>query len=233
MFLNLLKLDSNLFQNGKYKYKNIDLTPLVFSSILIYLFDGKQFKRQNAIDEIRDFHRKNGGKLQKVNYVSTFKRSCGNLKPYIKNLSYGVWQLNFRKKYIESAEKVEQKRKIEKDDNALISPKETIGTGEEAIYVYYYNTYKKYALFKNKNTWPCKIGKTSSNVSERILNQLGTAYPEYPIIGLEIRCSSAAKLEKAIHSILKYKNKTISNSPGKEWYNTNPSEIQHIYSILK
>ncbi|MCC4341066.1 GIY-YIG nuclease family protein [Limosilactobacillus reuteri] len=228
----MLKLDSNLFQNNKYKYEDIDLTPLVFSSILIYLFDGKRFKRQDAIDKIRDFHRKNGGKLQKVSYVSTFKRSCEKLKPYIKNLSYGIWQLNFRKKYIESVEKVEPKRRVEKD-NTLHTAQETIGTGKEAIYVYYYKTYKKYALLKNKNTWPCKIGKTRNNVSERILSQLGTAYPEYPIIGLEIRCSSATKLEKAIHSILKYKNKAISNSPGKEWYNTNPSEIQHIYSILK
>ena len=51
-----------------------------------------------------------GGKLQKVRYISTFKRSCVKLKPYIENLSYGVWQLNFRKQYIENAAKIKTNR---------------------------------------------------------------------------------------------------------------------------
>ena len=38
-----------------YMYYGLELTPTVFEDLLIRFFDGKQFKRQDAIDKIMSF----------------------------------------------------------------------------------------------------------------------------------------------------------------------------------
>lgn len=60
----------------RYKYEGVELTPNIFAELLIRFFDGKQFKRQTAIDIIVSFHKDNGGLTAKNEYVSVFKKIC-------------------------------------------------------------------------------------------------------------------------------------------------------------
>ena len=53
-----------------YKYEGLELTPAIFSDLLIQLLDGKQFSRKDAIEKITNYHLENGGLLNKPSYVS-------------------------------------------------------------------------------------------------------------------------------------------------------------------
>ena len=52
-----------------YKYYGLELTPTIFSELLIQMFDGKQFSRQDAVDTIAKYHAENGGLLNKPSYL--------------------------------------------------------------------------------------------------------------------------------------------------------------------
>ena len=65
---------------SNYKYQGIELTPAVFKDLLIQFFDGKQFSRQEAVDEIQKYHLENGGLLTKATYLATFKKAAQQLK---------------------------------------------------------------------------------------------------------------------------------------------------------
>lgn len=210
-----------------YKYKGIELTPAIFSELLIQLFDGTQFSRQDAIDAIIKYHQENGGTLNKPSYVSAFKKATQNLKDTgIENVGYGIWKLNYQ---IDSTEVVvSQKTSSEISVHADLE----IGSGNASVYVYYYDSYRELAIIKGSRSWECKIGRTDVDPIGRIVGQAGTCYPELPHIALIIYCDDSSLLEKALHNILKLKNRWLENSPGKEWYITSPNEIEEIYKSI-
>lgn len=216
---NWLKLD-------EYKYVGLELTPSVFEKLLIELYDGKQFHRQNAIEVITDYHKKRGGVLQKSEYISVFKKACQQLKDKgITNMGYGVWRLAYQASTVAIEEKVEKKETIYAD--------KLVGNGNQSVYLYYYDTYKKYSELKGEHCWECKIGKTETEPLSRIIGQSGTCYPEVPHVALIVYCDDSSLLEKAIHDVLKLRNKWITSAPGKEWFLTTPKEVEEIYYAIK
>ena len=212
-----------------YKYIGLELTPAIFSDLLIQLFDGKQFNRQDALDRITKYHLENGGVLNKSSYISVFKKAAQRLKNSgIENVGYGVWKLCYEKKSVEVI------ISENKSDTVVFSADKEIGSGHNSVYVYYYDRYKELANLKGQEIWECKIGRTDVDPISRIVGQSGTCYPELPHIALIIYCDDSSLLEKALHSILKVKNRWLSNSPGKEWFLTSPEEIESIYlSIIE
>lgn len=209
-----------------YEYFGVELTPAVMKELLIKLFDGKQFKRNDAVNKILDFHKQNGGIVSNKDYATVFKAATKWLKNSgLVNCGYGVWRLNYEKQEVE-IEEVSQLKNID------YTADEVIGTGDYSIYVYYYDIYKKYAELKNEKYFPCKIGRTDRDPIQRVLGQCGTCYPEIPHISLIINCEDSIKLESAIHSILKYQNKWMEDAPGSEWFITNPHEIKDIYNNI-
>lgn len=208
-------------------YNGIKLTPSIFKKIMIDNLDGKQFSRQQAIDVVKEEFAKNGGNIEGLNFIALFKAATRNLKDNgIENIGYGIWRLQFKEKEIEILD-----RQDEKFDVNNVADK-TIGEGDAYIYVYYFDIYKKYAELNNKDIWQCKVGKTDREVLGRIISQSGTSYPEKPHIALIIKCESSGKLEKALHSILKFKNRWIEEAPGNEWFMTNEKEIEEIYNSI-
>ena len=77
--------------------------------------------------------------------------------------------------------------------------------------------------------WPCKVGMTTSSITNRILSQSSTALPEYPHVALVIKTEDARKLETMLHNCLRYKKAETENAPGNEWFTSNPAEIKQIY----
>lgn len=210
-----------------YKYKGIELTPTVFIELLIQFYDGKQFSRQEALEQIPKYHSENGGLLNKANYTSVFKKAVQKLKDNgIENSGYGIWKLCYKK------EKVEEILVNSKQDDFTYTADKVIGVGSKSVYVYFYDAYKELATLKGKNIWECKIGRTDVDPIGRIMSQAGTCYPELPHIALLINCDNSSLLEKTIHNILKMKNRWLSNSPGKEWFITSPQEIENIYNTI-
>ncbi len=210
-----------------YKYNGIELTPAIFSELLIQIFDGKQFSRQDALDAVVKYHQENGGALNKSSYVSVFKKAAQSLKDTgIENVGYGIWKLNYQIKSTEVV--ISQKQLPEISSHADLE----IGLGKASVYVYYYDSYRELATLKGNESWECKIGRTDVDPISRIIGQAGTCYPELPHIALIIYCDDSSLLEKALHNILKLRKRWLENSPGKEWYITSPHEIEEIYRSI-
>lgn len=210
----------------EYKYKGIELTPAIFQELLIKLFDGKQFSRQDAVDLITSYHIEHGGILNKAasSYIQVFKKATQYLKNFgIENVGYGIWRLNYEKKEIEI---ISIEKKIE---NINFSSDKELGTGKNSVYVYYYDGYKKLAKLQGREIWECKIGRTDVDPISRVMGQAGTCYPELPHIALIIYCDDSSLLEKAFHSILKLKSRWLSEAPGTEWFITSPEEVEQMY----
>ena len=211
---------------SEYKYAGVELTPNVFAELLILLFDGKQFKRATAIEEITKYHHDGGGFLGKREYVAVFKKACQNLSSSgLSNVGYGTWRLNYEIPEVEVIEEVVK-------DTVEYTADKTIGSGDNSVYVYYYDTYKKYAETRGQSIWECKIGRTDKDPLQRIFGQAGTCYPELPHIALIIKCSNSLQLESALHNILKLRNRWIENAPGTEWFLTSPAEAELFYHMI-
>lgn len=212
---------------NKYKYYGVSLTPAIFVELMIEFYDGKQFERQQAISKILEHHASKGGLPPKMHGVPLFKAATKILKNKgLKDVSYGIWRLNYEIQETIIEENVTKEKLIKLDID------KEIGEGLSSIYVYYYDIYKVYAEVKGKSSWECKIGRSDGEPIERILTQAKTSYPELPHVALIIKCLDSYQLEKAIHNILKARGKWLENAPGTEWFNTNPQEIESIYEFI-
>lgn len=209
-----------------YKYYGLELTANVFKELLIELYDGKQFKRQDAIDTIVSFHKDHGGFTNKNGYVAVFKNASRRLSNEgLENIGYGTWRLNYKKETLEIVEE-------QKSEDISYTVDKIIGEGNNAVYVYYYDTYKELAELKDQAYWECKIGRTDREPIQRVLNQAGTCHPEYPHIALVINCPNSNVLESALHNTLKLRGRHLPDAPGDEWFITSPDEIEDIYYKL-
>ena len=106
------------------------------------------------------------------------------------------------------------------------------GKGEFCVYCYYFATYKMLAQSQGKSRWACKIGRTDRDPLLRILSQSSTALPEIPFIEFVIKTKNSNLLETAIQSVLQIRNQHLKNSPGFEWFETNPDEILEIVRYI-
>ncbi|MFG6146818.1 GIY-YIG nuclease family protein [Halobacillus sp. B23F22_1] len=210
----------------EYKYKKVPLTPSVIENLIVELFNGNMKKRDEIVHEVLNFHLKNGGLPPEVrDFPRSVKKALENMaeKEWVLNRSYGYWEV---KK--ENAPMIEEYMKVEVEediDEEEILINHVYGSGNSAVYLYYYESYKELSLLQDKRTWPCKIGRTDRDPLIRILSQASTALPETPTIDFIIKTDNASLLETTIHSILKLKGKHLENSPGSEWFDTNPEEI--------
>ena len=214
----------------KYRFQGLKLTPNVFKELLILLFDGRRFERQEAINKIVNYHKDHGGIVEpNRDMVHVFKNVTGSLKRTsnsISNPGFGVWELHH---HVAEAEVVQE---TPKNDELSYPADEVFGEGENAVYVYYYDIYKRYAEMKQEAIWECKIGRSDRDPIQRIIGQAGTSYPELPHIALIFRCTDSALLEAALHSVLKIRQRWLEKAPGKEWFMTSPEEIIEIYKVI-
>ena len=115
----------------EYKYQGLELTPGIFWELLIDLFDGKQFTRQDAVNIVTRYHTDHGGILQKPTYIPTFKKTSLLMRNEgLVKAGYGVWRLNYKKNQIEIMPAAK------KDIIPAYTADKEIGSGKKSIYVY-------------------------------------------------------------------------------------------------
>lgn len=210
----------------EYKYAGVELTPQIFSELMIILFDGKQFKRPMAIQTITEYHKQHGGMLTKKEYINVFKKACSYLKENgLTNIVQGTWKLNY---------KIKETQIVSQPDANIINYEadKVIGQGNSAVYVYYYDVHKRLSNLEGRNLFECKVGRSDVDALQRILSQAGTCCPELPHVALIILCENSHLLETTIHNILKIKNRHILSASGREWFMTSPKEIEDIYMSI-
>ena len=109
------------------------------------------------------------------------------------------------------------------------SETKVIASGWGFVYVIYLPLYRKRAESQGETTWECKVGSTANNVGVR-MNQM--TFPERPRMALVIRTNDCKTLEDKIHDRLKEQGKHIPDAHGKEWFLTNPSEVERIFESI-
>ncbi|RDU37300.1 hypothetical protein DRW41_05455 [Neobacillus piezotolerans] len=216
----------------EYKYNKIPLTPAIIEDLIIALLNGKTIKRDEIVKTVLEYHKNNGGLLpSSKDFPRSVKKALANLskKGWVSNKSYGFWEVHKEDSPIvegNDAQEEEATKEVEIPELAVY------GSGSSAVYLYYFENYKKLALLQNKQTWPCKIGKSDSDPVIRILSQVSTALPEVPTIEYIIKTNDASLLETMLHSILKLKGKKVESSPGSEWFDTNPKEVIELIELV-
>ena len=130
---------------------------------------------------------------------------------------------------------------IEKVDTSKVK---VIGSGSESVYLYYFSAYKLNSIYYIKYVddshktpiYPCNIGKTIGDVKDRVSDQTGQQLPEKPTIALVVRTDDCDSLETEIHDELKKRGKWLDpafeNVVGREWFLTNPAEVEGIFKSI-
>ena len=219
--------------NFGYEYKNVPITPKIIEDIIIKLFNGQTVKRDKIITDVLNFHKENGGREPRAqNFDGSVKTTLWKMKKkdIARNISPGQWEILKEDKEIikEGFQKVKNENNVDIKLNNY--PK--YGNGNEIVYLYYLKSNKELAELKKEKIWPCKIGRTRTDLLSRILSQASTALPEIPFIAFEINTDDALTLENFIHSALKLRNREKKDAPGKEWFYTNPEEVIEIHKSI-
>lgn len=107
-----------------------------------------------------------------------------------------------------------------------------LGTGSECVYVYFNPNDRRLAELEHRDSWECKVGRTSSrDAIGRVLGQgIRTSLSRLPIIGLVLRTDDSAALESALHASLRLVGADVPDSPGNEWFMTSPTRVQAWYA---
>lgn len=219
-----------------YKYFGLPITPSIIEYLGLMLFNGKTLKRDIIVNDVLEFHVSNGGLLPDAqDFSRSVKKALSNMqkKDTAINKSYGYWFI--RDAVSPLVENLDDLEIIENGNSVSIESIPThkvYGSGSTAIYLYYFTTYRQLSEFQGKTTWACKIGRTDRDPLIRILSQVSTALPEKPVIEYIIRTEDSSLLETMIHSILSIRGKHISDSPGTEWFDTNPDDVLEIIKYV-
>jgi len=226
-------MSNEIIENENYEYRDVPITPSIVEAIIVKLFNGRMVKRDEIIKAVLKYHIENGGKgANAQNFTSSVKKALSNLnkKSIAQKKAYGQWSFSDNSKEIIEVDSI----KDEKMDriNIPINKFETFGIGKESVYLYYFKAYRENSELKSENIWPCKIGRTEIDPLDRVLSQASTGISELPHIAFIVYTDDSSNLEKYLHAALKLRNRHLGNSPGKEWFNTNPEEVLEIIRFI-
>lgn len=226
----------------------IPLQPSNARKIILELFNQQsQWTRSNLVDEVLLRHRSSGGTDGTQSPTTVVKKCLSVLRQEgrVEPVAKGVWiRLDPSTKIdldriiqpkamsaIEDSSVEEVPELEDEDEETPTSEQITIGQGEEAVYLYFNPNDRELAQFKGLDCWECKIGRTSHlPVDTRIFSQgIKTALSKMPVIALVILTDNCVLTERAIHSALRHVGVEAPDSPGVEWFLTNPKRIQAWY----
>lgn len=216
----------------EYKFRELPIPPSIIEDLILRLFNGKTIKRDEIVNAVLNYHKENGGLLPEAkDFPRSVKRALENLskKGWTSNRSHGYWEVHKENLPVIKENDVQEEDPIVEE---VVPEHAVYGNGSSAVYIYYFDNYKRLALLQNKRTWPCKIGRSDRDPLIRVLSQVSTALPEVPIIEYIIKTNEASLLESMLHSTLKLRGKQIENSPGSEWFDTNPEEVIELIEFV-
>jgi predicted transcriptional regulator len=229
----------------EYQYKGVGITAKVAQDIIMdFLSSGNRDPRKRAdiASHAVKTHIQRGGVASNSDSRTQIKKALQTLHSmgHVEKATVGFWRVSAS--YILSIEsecgpkivsELESKvLVVEKLENVTpvydFSVERELGEGKGYVYLYFFPNYKLTASMKEEAFWPCKIGYSDAQGLERISSQLGTSHAEKPVIGLKVNSDNAIILEKIIHRILGLRKRKIPDSPGQEWFLTNPDEVEKI-----
>ena len=116
------------------------------------------------------------------------------------------------------------------ESTQLVTPEDTIGEGDELLYVYFNEAERKLATREGRDWWPCKVGFTAGRLTERVLQQRPvTSMSRLPTVGLVIKTNDGRRLERAVHVALEEVKARVDDALGNESFETSPRKIKDWY----
>ncbi|MDE0555678.1 MAG: hypothetical protein OXI24_15760 [Candidatus Poribacteria bacterium] len=191
-----------------YKYAGKSLTERIARELVIEIFSGKMdIEKREIRQKVDEIHTSRGGRLStnEIHPVST-ALSIMKKQRLANNPSWGRWSIFSH---------AEGERPFNSDTA------QTLGSGENAVYLYYYPAYRCLAEYEGKESWACKI--------DRVGLQVPVTMPEVPEVRLIFRTDDSENLEQTLHNILRLRGKHIEDTPDGSWFLTSPSEVEKIY----
>lgn len=209
------------------------MTPSVAKRIAIELFDQRsEWTRADLCVAAQAVHDRDNGKPGVASISMNMKKALSIMKNEgrIYQPQTGIWR-----RVMDGESPAPVAVEVEDDllgESTIDEPiYKTIGSGSEAVYVYYNASDCELATLKGQGSFPCKVGMTSKlPVHDRILTQgVKTAFSRAPIIGLVILTDNAYGLEQILHRALSYSGADLDESIGSEWFMTTPEKIADWY----
>lgn len=220
--------------NAEYKYAGQPLTPAIATELIQELFAGRIAERHKIVDFVVHTHRTRGGLDSRAKDTPrVVKKALSTLEQtgLAANPSFGQWKIAAPNG---QAFPTENTPPAFDEDTLVIPPVADIivGEGEDSVYLYYFESYRRLAVLDGKQYFQCKIGRTERDPLLRVLSQSSTALPEYPKIARLFRTADGSALEAAIHAILSLRGKELEDSPGSEWFLTSPDDVDEIVRFI-
>lgn len=226
--------------NNDYRNIGAALSRSIMKQLIPLLISNRTMSSNSLFEEVEKYHLENGGeKSYTKNPAAEFSKALTELRNSGKMYSptRGIWRKCIETTSIGST--VETSKNVEEDVLStnmvgVTEPRADIEVGEGAgmVYLFYAPTYRKNAEDNYESVWHCKIGRTSKDPIRRVLEQAAVALSEYPRIHIICNTNHPAELEKAIHHILTIRGAKLYDSPGTEWFLTNPDEVLKIIEFI-
>lgn len=227
----------------------IPLQPVNARKIVLELFNEKpQWSREDLSKEVISRHEKAGG-ISGIQSPTIVVKKCLSLlrqEGRVTPVAKGIWISIDPSSKIETSGANDHRDPLattnqiaddpidtEDEDEEFQTKSEqiTLGQGEEAVYLYFNPNDRELAQFRGSDCWECKIGRTKHlPVDTRIFSQgIKTALSKMPVIGLVILTENCVLTERAIHTALSNLSLEAPDSPGMEWFITNPKRVSDWY----
>lgn len=213
--------------------QNVRGVPLARPQVQTYLLDQTLFpvgyiaERKEYQNKIDNIHSDRGGRPPKQGDSSAvLKNALSVLKAegFYENPSVGYWRRTDKDATLTSS--VKSTAEIEKTARKHKDIEIIFGKGSQSVYAWYFPKFKDASLF------PMKIGRSDVSVPERVQDSVGYA-PEPPKIALIFQTDYSVQYEKILHAILTIQHRRVKNAVGKEWFETNPEELQQIIEKIE
>ncbi len=222
--------------DNNYKFKGIPVSAAIAEYIIESFLRDKQLERSQIITSVERIHNENGGLPTQANLTNIVKKALSNLKEkgLAANPRSGWWSIGQSKDAEDLSSQVPPDLVANEDvdkETQEYKIDSIVGVGEEAVYVYYYPTYKKEALAAENDRWLCKIGRTDRLPRIRISEQT-TGMPEQPVIGLVINTDDSRAVEVVVKNVLSLRGQWSEDSPGAEWFVTSPDDVLQLIKLL-
>lgn len=200
----------------RYPHSGLPLTPSLFGELTLQLVPTESpVNRKELCELVSTHHAERGGEPARGSLVSVAKKALQNLQKQGRAEATGVpgyWR-------------------IAPDPLAVdLDQPLDLGVGNETLYVYFFPAYRDQAAYLGRDTWPIKVGMSTTDAGLRMRDQVGTAMPERPVVGMLYRTDDARTLERLVHSTLRTRGRHLKDAPGSEWF---LSSVQEVRSIIE
>ena len=126
---------------------------------------------------------------------------------------------------------VEENREGRISDPNAWSPELEYGNGPYEVYAWCLPRYRGGLGAR----WPIKIGRAGTDGLSRRLQDFWENLPERPCYLIRFACADDAEArerERLLHHYFKSRAQKIEDSPGSEWFLTNPEEIKQAIGFI-